>query len=303
MLLKGTIRLIELDAKIVEYSKIIDGALLKYLPNENTLEAEVCRAMKYSLMAGGKRLRPILVLEFCRLCGGQIEDALPFACAIEMIHTYSLIHDDLPAMDDDDLRRGKPSNHKMFGEAVAILAGDALLNRAFEIMLSPDVTIEPQRVIKAAFELAAASGVTGMIGGQMIDLEYEEKQCKVEILKQMHLKKTGAMIIAACKIGCIVAGADNKKIEAAQNYGKNIGLSFQIQDDILDAISDSETMGKPSGSDAQNGKSTFVTVLGIEKSRELVNQYTDTAISEIVIFGEQNKYISKLAQKLSKRDR
>ena len=303
MLLKGTIRLIELDTKIEEYSKIIDEALLKYLPGENTLEAEVCRAMKYSLMAGGKRLRPFLVLEFCRICKGQIEDALPFACAIEMIHTYSLIHDDLPAMDDDDLRRGKPSCHKMFDEAVAILAGDALLNRAFEIMLSSNVTTQPQRVIKAAFELANASGVSGMIGGQMIDLEYEEKQCPIEILEQMHLKKTGAMIIAACKIGCIVAGADTQMIEAAQNYGRNIGLSFQIQDDILDAISDSETMGKPSGSDAQNGKSTFVTVLGIEKSRELVSLYTNIAISEIGMFGEENKYISKLAQKLSKRDR
>ncbi len=232
-----------------------------------------------------------------------MEDALPFACAIEMIHTYSLIHDDLPAMDNDDLRRGKPSNHKMFGEAVAILAGDALLNRAFEIILSPNVTIDAQRALKAAYELATASGSTGMIGGQMIDLKYEKKKCTIEVLEQMHLKKTGAMIIAACKMGCILAGADQQKIDAASQYGKNIGLSFQIQDDILDTISDSETLGKPSGSDAQNGKSTFVTVLGLQKSKELVNQYTSLALSELDIFGEQNRFVYELAQKLSKRDR
>ncbi len=288
---------------IEEYLPIIEKGLAEYLPLENCAQESVCTAMKYALLDGGKRIRPILVLEFCRVCGGSIQSALPFACAVEMIHSYSLIHDDLPCMDNDDLRRGKPSCHKQFGEAVALLAGDALLTLAFETMLNQNTNtkLSAQNCLNAAAVLAKQAGSMGMIGGQVIDLDCEGKNVPIQVLQKMDDLKTGALISAACQMGCILAGANEKMIQAADRYAKNIGLAFQIMDDILDITSTSENLGKPIGSDAVNKKSTYVSLLGLESAQALVYQLTEQALAELEIFGEENQKLRELTIFLSKR--
>lgn len=282
---------------------LIEKALYSYLPSENVLEKNLINAMEYSLKAGGKRVRPMLALEFCRLCGEPAEKALAFGCAVEMIHTYSLIHDDLPCMDDDDLRRGKPSNHIVFGEDIALLAGDALQSLAFQVISQEETvsSVGAEACVKACNTLASYCGALGMVGGQVIDLEYEEKKAPVEILKQMDSKKTSCLIKAACEMGCIAAGADNKKISAAGIYGEYIGLAFQIVDDILDVTSSSEELGKPVGSDMSNQKSTYVSLLGIDKCRELVSEYTEKAVEALSVFNGDTKPLKDFALKLSKR--
>jgi geranylgeranyl diphosphate synthase type II len=286
------------------YIEMVNKALEEFLPEADCLQKNVIDAMRYSTFAGGKRIRPMLTLEFCKICGGDIMSALPFACAIEMIHTYSLIHDDLPCMDDDDLRRGKPSCHVKFGEATALLAGDALLSLAFETALCNNYIgkIKPENVIAASYELARASGAYGMVGGQIIDLEFENKKASLPVIEQMHSNKTGAMIAAAAKIGCIVADAGQEKIIAASEFARRIGLAFQIIDDILDATSSDEKLGKPVGSDNENNKSTFVTHLGIEKSQKLANELTAEAIKHLEIFGSKDIFLIELAQKLVRRE-
>ena len=288
---------------IEEYLPIIEKGLAEYLPSEDCVQGSVCTAMKYALLDGGKRIRPVLVLEFCRVCGGSIQSALPFACAVEMIHSYSLIHDDLPCMDNDDLRRGKPSCHKQFGEAVALLAGDALLTLAFETMLNQNTNtkLSAQNRLNAAAVLAKQAGSMGMIGGQVIDLDCEGKNVPIQVLQKMDDLKTGALISAACQMGCILAGANEKMIQAADRYAKNIGLAFQIMDDILDIISTSENLGKPIGSDAENKKSTYVSLLGLESAQALVYQLTEQALAELEIFGEENQKLRELTIFLSKR--
>jgi geranylgeranyl diphosphate synthase type II len=287
-----------------DYAEMMNKALEEFLPDASCLQKNVVEAMRYSILAGGKRIRPVLTLEFCRVCGGDIISALPFACAIEMIHTYSLIHDDLPCMDDDDLRRGRPSCHVKFGEATALLAGDALLSLAFETALCNNYNsnIKPENVIAAAYELASASGACGMVGGQIVDLEFENKKASLYVIEQMHNKKTGAMIAAAAKIGCIVADAGQEKILATSEFAKKIGLAFQIIDDILDATSTDKKLGKPVGSDNENKKSTYVTHLGIEKSQKLANELTSEAIRDLEIFGSKNIFLIELAQKLAQRE-
>ena len=214
----------------------IEKELVSYLPQENEYIKTLVDSMRYSLTAGGKRVRPMLAIEFSKLCGGNEEAVMPFACALEMIHTYSLIHDDLPCMDNDDLRRGKPTNHKVFGEAAALLGGSGLLTLAFETVLSEKaVKLNGyEKCVKAGRLLAECAGVNGMLGGQIIDLESENKQVPVEHLRVMDDKKTGALIKAACILGCISAGADEEKIKAAEIYAENIGIAFQIVDDILE---------------------------------------------------------------------
>ena len=256
-------------------------------------------AMSYSLGNGGKRIRPVLTLEFCRLCGGDYRDAIPFAIGAEMIHTYSLIHDDLPCMDNDNMRRGKPSSHKVYGEANALLAGDGLLTLAFETVLSADVSADKKA--KAALELARAAGVSGMIGGQVMDLSNEGKKVSLDEIRATDRLKTGEMIRAAAVMGCIAAGADNGKIAAAEKYCENIGLAFQIVDDILDVTSDDATLGKPVGSDSQNEKSTYVSHLGIEKSKEYACRLTEVAKAALDIFGSEGEFLSELADRLSER--
>lgn len=283
--------------------ELIERALLNCLPDRDCMEKDVIDAMEYSLMAGGKRIRPRLTLEFCRLCGGTEEQALGCACAVEMIHTYSLIHDDLPCMDDDDMRRGRPSNHIRFGEDIALLAGDALQALAFETLLRGADKDNAHRLARAGAYLANACGALGMVGGQVIDLQSEEKEAPIEVLKIMDGKKTGALIRAACVLGCVCAGADDRLCAAAEAYAESIGLAFQIVDDILDVTADSETLGKPIGSDGENKKSTYVSLLGIDKCKALVEELTEKAVSALAAFPNDAEELVELARQLAQRDR
>ena len=236
--------------------------------------AIIVEAMKYSLLAGGKRVRPILTEVVCTALGGKTKEVMNLGCAIEMIHTYSLIHDDLPAMDNDSLRRGKPTNHIVFGDAMAILAGDGLLNYAFEVVFRECINSGfDARFIKAGEIIATASGVSGMIGGQVIDIENEGKAIEIDDLYKMHRKKTGALIEAACLIGCVVSG-NMKYYDIVKEYSQNLGIAFQIIDDILDYTGDEKKLGKNIGSDLENNKATFVSLLGIDESKKLAEQYS-----------------------------
>ena len=251
----------------MNYLDEINSALKEYLPAADDV---VSQAMRYSVENGGKRIRPALLLEFCRVCGGDYKKAVPFACALEMIHTYSLIHDDLPCMDNDDFRRGKPSCHIAFGEEYALLAGDALLTLAFETAMKSNLSAEI--TVKAAKELAKAAGVMGMVGGQVLDLQNEGKKVGVSDLQKTDELKTGELIRAACVLGCVCAGADDKKIAAAEKYAHDIGIAFQIVDDILDVTSTAEELGKTPGKDEEQGKLTHVTVYGMEAAREMAEK-------------------------------
>ena len=287
-----------------KYLPLIEEFLPTLLPCEDCKEKNVVKSVKYSLLAPGKRLRPTLLLAFCDVCGGDVAAALPYACAVEMIHSYSLIHDDLPCMDDDDLRRGKPSNHIVFGESTALLAGDALQALAYEAMLN-DKALEKTGLngAKAAGILAKTSGLLGMVGGQIIDLETEGSNPSLETISEMYFKKTGQLIKAPCLMGCVLANADEEKIKAAEIYADKIGLAFQIIDDILDIISDTETLGKPVGSDIENQKVNYVTVLGIDESRKIVDNLTKEAVEALNIFDSDTKFLKDLALELAKRIR
>lgn len=280
-----------------------ESVLSAFLPEGELKEKKLIESMRYSLEAGGKRVRPTLVAEFCKLCGGRVESALPFACAVEMIHTYSLIHDDLPCMDDDDLRRGKPSNHKVFGEDTALLAGDALQTLAFEVITS-DIACEAvgeRACRKAANKLARYAGCVGMVGGQVIDLMSENIRVPVETVYELVYKKTACLIKAACELGCIAAGADDEKIAAASLYGESIGIAFQIQDDILDCTSTNEELGKPVGSDEGNKKSTFVSLLGIKECKKQVEDLTNQALNALESFEGNTAFLRDYALALAKR--
>lgn len=280
----------------MNYLDEINSALKEYLP---TADDVVSQAMRYSVENGGKRIRPALLLEFCRVCGGDYKKAVPFACALEMIHTYSLIHDDLPCMDNDDFRRGKPSCHIAFGEEYALLAGDALLTLAFETAMKSNLPAEI--TVKAAKELAKAAGVMGMVGGQVLDLQNEGRKVGIPDLQKTDELKTGELIRAACVLGCVCAGADDKKIAAAEKYAHDIGIAFQIVDDILDVTSDEETLGKPIGSDEENQKSTYVSLLGIEKSRKTAEELTLNAQKALDAFDGDVTSLKDFAEKLKNR--
>lgn len=264
------------------------------------LPSTVLDAMKYSVANGGKRIRPILTAEFAKIVNGNIPCALDFGCAVEMIHTYSLIHDDLPCMDNDDMRRGKPSCHKAFGEDTALLAGDALLTEAFgTIAACKDV--DDRNIIRAVLFLSSFSGINGMVGGQVLDLQFEETMPTVDEVLKMYSLKTCGLIKAACVLGCLTSNEYNENIiNAAIDYAENLGIAFQIQDDILDITSDEATLGKPVGSDEKNDKSTIVKFYGLEKAKELVKEYTDKAISALNIF-ENTETLTNLAYMLVNR--
>ncbi len=262
-------------------------------------EDKVTEAMRYSIENGGKRIRPALVMEFCSACNGDSEKALPFAAAVEMIHTYSLIHDDLPCMDDDDMRRGKPSCHIRYGEEYALLAGDGLLTLAFETLSKAKVDAE--KIVKAVSVLSKCAGHRGMVEGQTLDLLSEGERIGLSELRRIHELKTVEMIKASCLLGCIAAGADKEYLEAAEKYAYGIGLSFQIIDDILDVTSDEQTLGKPIGSDAEREKDTYVTLLGLEKAKEEAKRYTDEAVEALKIFGDKGEGLKRLAQQLVDR--
>ncbi|MDO4743367.1 MAG: polyprenyl synthetase family protein [bacterium] len=288
------------EKMLAQYGRLIDERFETVFSNTDNQYGRILDAMKYSLLSGGKRLRPALLLEFCKICGGDLDTAVDFACAVEMIHTYSLIHDDLPCMDNDDTRRGKPSCHIAFGEDLALLAGDGLLTLAFE--LASKCRFPARSVLKAISVLAEMAGVQGMIGGQVIDLESENKVVDIDTIKKMYSLKTGALLKAACSIGCILPGADEEKVGAAKEYADNIGLAFQIVDDILDVVGDSQKLGKPVGSDADNHKSTFVAFYGIEHSKKLVLELTQAAKQSLDVFGKSADRLIELADFLVLRD-
>lgn len=274
-----------------------------YLANAFTSEARYAglqEAMEYSLLAGGKRIRPVLTLETCRLCGGKPETALPFACGVEMVHTYSLIHDDLPAMDDDALRRGRPTNHMVYGEATAILAGDALLTAAFEQLTRAELPAE--RIVEAVRCLAQAAGSAGMVGGQALDMAGEGRAMDREELELLQSLKTGALISAAAELGCIAAGGTREQMTQIQAYAQALGRAFQIRDDILDVTSSQEELGKPVGSDRVNEKSTFVTTLGLDGCAAQVEVLTQQGIDALNAFENPSFHIW-LAQRLACRNK
>ena len=270
----------------------LDHCFTDDLPQKRLFEA-----MRYSLLAGGKRIRPVLVLEFCRLCGGNWEKALPFAAAEEMVHTYSLIHDDLPCMDNDDYRRGRLTNHKVFGEATAVLAGDGLLTAAFETMAGAEC--EPARAVRAVYTLASCAGELGMVGGQILDMDGEEKKLSEEEIYTVHRLKTGALLKAACQMGAIVGGGSAEQVEAAGRYAESLGLAFQTRDDMLDVIGDAKKLGKATGMDAK--KNTFVSLYGLERCEAMVQEETEKAISALGVFAEP-EFLTELARKLADRD-
>lgn len=281
----------------------IEKLLKEYMPEEKGYQKTIFEAMNYSLKAGGKRLRPILTLEACRIVGGNEEDVIPFAIAIEMIHTYSLIHDDLPALDNDDLRRGRPTNHKVYGDAMAILAGDGLLNYAFEIMLKSSIGKEnPAKYLNAINEIAKSSGVYGMIGGQVVDIESEDKKIEMEKLDFIHLNKTAAIIVGCMRAGAIIGDATEKQLENITKYATNIGLSFQIADDILDITGDESKLGKKVGSDIDNNKSTYPSLIGLEKSKEIANDLINEAKTRISNIKGDTEFLNDLAEYIVARD-
>lgn len=254
-------------------------------------------AMRYSLLAGGKRLRPIMVLEFCRMCGGDVEKAMPLAAAIEMIHTYSLIHDDLPCMDNDDFRRGNPTNHRVYGEAIAILAGDSLLTGAFEAVVSANLPSQPR--VDAVRVLAQCAGGCGMVGGQVLDIMSEERECTRQEILDIQSRKTGALIRAACMMGVIAGGGDEPRLAAAGSFADHLGLAFQIRDDMLDVVGSAEKLGKSVGTDAE--KNTFVRLYGLERCESLVQEHTDAALQALDAF-EDTDFMRELALSLTNRE-
>lgn len=286
-----------------DYINAVEAALEEYIPKGEFCEQKLIDAVRYSLNLKGKRVRPSLTLAFAELCGGTEEAAMPFACAVEMIHTYSLIHDDLPCMDNDDMRRGKPSNHKVYGEDIALLAGDALQSMAYAAMLSDKAVcaVGGERAARAARVLAEKSGLLGMVGGQAIDLGIENTEADIDTVRRMEEKKTANLIEAACMMGCIVAGADDDKVRAAERYAHSIGLAFQIVDDILDVTSTAEELGKPIGSDLQNDKNTFMSLLGLQRCRELVSELTAGAKEALKAFEGDTSGLEAFAEKLANR--
>lgn len=290
-----------LHERLEAYACLTEEALGRYLPETDCAQKRILEAGRYSLLGGGKRLRPALMMEFYRLCGGSPEDILPFACALEMIHTYSLIHDDLPCMDDDDLRRGRPTSHKMFGEAMAVLAGDMLLNRAFELMLNePCPNVEPGNAFAAAGLIARMSGAFGMIGGQVLDMELEEKR-ESALVEPMIELKTGALFVAACGAGCQLAGANETLKNASAAYARAIGLVFQLRDDLLDLEGDAEKLGKATGADARQHKLTYVSQNGAAHTRERIALETKIALQCAEQF-EDRAFLCELAKWLAQRD-
>lgn len=282
---------LELDIRI----KKIEEEIKSYLPCEEGYQINLFKSMNYSFNSGGKRLRPILLMESFRLCGGIGNDYIPFSAAMEMIHTYSLIHDDLPALDNDDLRRGMPTNHMVYGEAMAILAGDGLLNYAYETMLGESMKLEnPVYGLKASYEISKAAGIYGMIGGQVVDVESENKLIDIYKLEFIHQNKTAKMIVASMRAGAILAGCDKTILEKITRYSMNIGLAFQIVDDILDIEGDANILGKPIGSDIENNKSTYPSLIGLDKSKKEAKNLISQA-KEVISDIEGSEFLISLA--------
>ena len=294
------------DYTFDDYRELIEKHLTDFIPDVDHKSITLYDSMKYSITSGGNRIRPVLLLAACDFCGGKVEEALPYACAIEYIHTYSLIHDDLPCMDNDDLRRGVPTNHKVYGEAVATLAGDGLQAAAYEVMnrdmfLYFDDINALKRRIRAAYEISKGSGCRGMVAGQLADMEAEDKSCSEEMLDYIHLTKTAALIVAAVRAGAYLGGADSEMLDDLTVYAENLGLAFQICDDILDVEGEEAEMGKKSGMDSINKKATYPSIYGIEKSKERLDTLTETAIDALKKYYDNAEVFTKLAKTLAVR--
>ncbi len=289
-----------------EYKALVEEHLLDFMPNVDSKSQILYDAMKYSLTAGGKRLRPVLLLAACEFAGGNSAKAIPFACAIEYIHTYSLIHDDLPCMDDDEMRRGKPTNHMVYGDGIATLAGDGLLNSAFEIMnknmmLFFDDIPELKKRINASYAISKGAGVQGMIAGQVSDIESENKKCSEEMLEYIHLNKTGELLSVAIMAGLFLGGADQEMISKMKIYAENMGLAFQIADDILDVTGNPDEMGKKPSEDIKHNKVTYVSMYGLEKSEKKLHELTEKAIESIADYYDNAEFFRDLVLRLEKR--
>lgn len=291
-----------LKAYLQDRRKIVEEALQRYLPGEDNIPAAIYKAVRYSVFAGGKRIRPILCLAAVEAVGGDMAPAMPVACALELIHTYSLIHDDLPAMDNDDFRRGKLTCHKVFGEDIAILAGDALLTEAFVLLSRAEkVRLPAERRLAVIQEIAQAAGISGMVGGQTLDVVSGKSVPDENTLYEIHRRKTGALIVAAVKSGAIVSNAREDKIQALAKYGINVGLAFQIADDILNVEGDRELMGKETGSDAVHDKLTYPSLLGLNLAKEKLVKYIDAAIASLSDFDERARPLLVIARYIMER--
>lgn len=305
--------MLDFEQYLAEQADAVEIFLDRNLPAEDAYPPSIHKAIRYSLFAGGKRLRPVLTLAACEAVGGRREDALPAAAALEMIHTYSLIHDDLPAMDNDDLRRGKPTSHVVFGEAIAILAGDALLTHAFHLLATSCVKSDPAsqvgqvddahnaRRLRAVGVLAAAAGMDGMIGGQVIDLESEGKNVDASTLDRIHRKKTGALMEAAARLGALMGGGSDEEIERIAGFGREIGLAFQIVDDLLDVEGDPAELGKSAGKDLEAGKATYPGIHGPERARHRAKELAEQAIELVTPLGPKAEPLALLARRVVDR--
>ena len=289
-----------------DYKKMIDEHLLDFLPNIDNKSISLYESMKYSLTAGGKRIRPVLLLAACDFAGGDVREALPYACAMEYIHTYSMIHDDLPAMDNDDLRRGVPTNHKVYGEALAILAGDGLLTSAFEamnkdLMLYLDDANQMAKRIRAINAIAKGAGCRGMVAGQVSDIEGENNEYSNEMLEYIHINKTGALIISAIKAGLYLGNPTKDMLSNLDIYSENLGLAYQIADDILDEIGDPKELGKAIGSDKKQHKNTYTSLNGLEAAFARLEHLTDDALEAIAPYYDNAEFFRDLALQLKTR--
>ena len=294
----------ELKRRLQENASLVDGALAEYLKTPDTDLELLYESMRYSALSGGKRIRPFLVLEFCRMFGGDVKAALPFACAIECVHASSLIHDDMPCMDDDDLRRGRPTNHIVFGEDIALLAGDALITKGYELAAENHL-VKPEIALAATAMLLKNAGAVGMMGGQQIDLWGEKHSVSFPLLLKMHAKKTGALIIASAKLGCYAAGIlseDDERMKNAALYAENIGLAFQVIDDILDVTSDDVTLGKRVHADEKLEKTTFLSEMSIEEAYQYAKEKTKIAVGAISGY-EHSEILKEFANYLLNRDK
>lgn len=293
----------DLKRYLADRKSVVDKALQKYFPQPEGPASDLIEAMRYSLFAGGKRLRPILCMGGAEAVEGSADDVLPVACSLELIHTYSLIHDDLPAMDDDVLRRGKPTNHKVFGEATALLAGDGLLTEAFRLLTAEELSdrLSPRVTLRVIRMIATAAGYGGMVGGQAVDIQWEGKTADFPILEYIHIHKTGALITASVTAGALLAGADGSQLDSITQYGEKIGLAFQIADDVLDIEGDKTAMGKTAGADKQKGKTTYPAVLGLEKSKKIQSELIASAIRALDKFDEKAEPLRQIARYIIER--
>ena len=287
-----------LEAYLHNRSALVDKALDRWLPAEGLLPLSLHQAMRYSVFAGGKRLRPILMIAASEAVGGTAQQVMHAACALEMIHTYSLVHDDLPAMDDDDFRRGRPTNHKVYGEATAVLAGDALLTEAFRLLSDAEanLSVPPATVLRVIELVARYAGSQGMVGGQVVDMESEGKEIDFPTLEYIHTHKTGGLILASVQVGALLGGGDEEQFTALTRFGGAAGLAFQIADDILDVVGDQAELGKTVGSDQARGKATYPALLGIAEARQRANELCDIAVGSLTLLGASAETLQLLAR-------